>query len=73
MVVTRRLEIGSRLGLEAGSQDRSVLLEDRVSEIIWEEVIEIVRGQIPEMIGSFKTFMVEYLSSTMQPLLRRIP
>ena len=36
------------------------MLEDRVSEIIREEVIEIVRGQLPEMFGSIKTVMFEY-------------
>ena len=34
--------------------------EDHVREIIQEEVIEIIRGQILEMIGSFKTAMVQY-------------
>ena len=44
----------------AGSQDRPALSEDRVSEIIREEVIDIVRGQFLEMFGSIKTVMVEY-------------
>ena len=36
------------------------MTEDRVREIIREEVVEIVRGQIPEMFGSIKTPMMEY-------------
>ena len=40
MVVTRRLETGSRLGSGAGSQDRPALSEDNVREILQEETIE---------------------------------
>ena len=36
------------------------MTEDCVREIIGEEVLEIVWGQIPEMFGSIKTAMVEY-------------
>ena len=60
MVVTRRFKTGSRSGSGAGNQDRPVLKKDRVREIIKGEVIEIVRGQIPEMLGSIKSTMVEY-------------
>ena len=60
MVVTRRLEIGSRFGSGAGSQDRPALSEDCVSEIIREEVIRVVREKFPVMFGSIKTAMVEY-------------
>ena len=44
MLVAIRLETEFRSGLGAGSQDRPVLSEDRVSEIIREEVIEVVQG-----------------------------
>jgi len=60
MVVTRCLDTRSRLGLGAASQDRPALSKDRVSEIIREEVIEFVWGQLPEMCGSIKTAMFEY-------------
>ena len=56
----RRSEPGSGSGSGTGSQDRPTLTEDRVREIICEEVVEIVRGQIPEMFGSIKTAMMEY-------------
>ena len=62
MVVMRRLETGSRLGSGAASQDRPALSKDRVSEIIREEVIEFVWGQLPEMRGYIKTAMAEYFN-----------
>ena len=37
-----------------------MLKEDRVREIIREEVVEIARGQILEFFGSIKTYMMEY-------------
>ena len=36
------------------------MLEDCVREIIREEVVTIVRGQISEMFGSIKTMMMEF-------------
>ena len=60
MVVTRQFEAGSGLGSGAGSKNRPALTEDRVREIIREEVLDIVRGQIPEMLGSITTAMMEY-------------
>ena len=41
-------------------QEEPVMTEDWVREIIREEVVEIVRGQILEMFGSIKTAMMEY-------------
>ena len=38
-----------------------MMTEDRVREIIREEVVEIVRGQISELFGSIKTAMMEYI------------
>ena len=60
MVVTRRFKTGSESGSEAGSHGGPALTEDRVREIISEEVIEIVRGQSPKMFRSNKTAMMEY-------------
>ena len=60
MVVTRRFETRSGSGSGVGSQDRPVLTEDRVREIIHDEVVEIIWGQIPEMFGSVKITMMEY-------------
>ena len=37
-----------------------MLTEDCIREIICEEVVEIVRGQILEMFGSIKTAMMKY-------------
>ena len=71
MVVTRRFVSGSESGLGQGDQEAPVapevidqegpvLIEDRVREIIHEEEVELVRGQIPELFGSIKTAMMEY-------------
>ena len=60
MVVMRRFEDRSGSRSRAGSQDRPALTKDRARQIIREGVIEIVRGQIPEVFGSTKTAMVEY-------------
>ena len=51
---------GALTAPEIIGQDRPTLTEERVREIICEEVVEIVRGQIPEMFGSIKTAMMEY-------------
>ena len=49
---------------ETIGQGGPVLTEDRVREIIREEVVEIVPGHIPEMFGSIKTAMMEYFDET---------
>ena len=59
-MVTRKLETGSGSGSGAGSQDWPALIDDRVSEIIQEEMVTIVWGQILEMYGFIKTAMMEY-------------
>ena len=71
MVVTRRFVTGSGSGSwqddqeaqvdpEVISPEDPVLAEDRVREIIREEVIEIVRSQISELFGTIKSAMMEY-------------
>ncbi|XP_052626750.1 uncharacterized protein LOC111890364 [Lactuca sativa] len=60
MVTTRRFEIGSRSESGADSQGGPALSEDRIREIIHEEVVTIVWGQIPKMFGSIKTTMMEF-------------
>ena len=37
-----------------------MLIEDRVREIIREEVVRIVQGQIPKLFGTIKSAMMEY-------------
>ena len=60
MMVKRRFKTGTRYGSGVGSQDRPVLSDDRVKEIIREEMIKSIWGQFLEMIGAFKTVVVEY-------------
>ena len=45
---------------EVIGQEGPILTEDQVREIIHEEVVEIVRGQIPELFGTIKSAMMEY-------------
>ena len=56
----RHLGTRSKLGSGATSQDKPTFSEDRVSEIIREELIEFVWRQLREMCGSIKTAMVDY-------------
>ena len=60
MVTTRRVEIGSGSGSGVGSQGGPAFPKDRIREIIREEVVAIVRVQIPEMFGSIKTAIMEF-------------
>ena len=83
MVVMRRFVTGSgsRLGQddqgastapEVISQDGPALTEDRVREIIREEVVEIVRSQIPELFSSIKTTMMEYFGDKYTTLAKTV-
>ena len=51
---------GAPAAPEVMSQDGPALTDDQVREIIHEEVVEIVRGQILELFGSIKTALMEY-------------
>ena len=69
MVVTRRFETGSGSGVGISGQYRSGLTEDRVREIIRQEVVSIVRRQILELFGSIKTSMMEFFDDRYATLL----
>lgn len=43
-----------------GGQDSMGLTEDQVKEMIHDEVVSIVQGQILELFGSIKTSMMEF-------------
>ena len=60
MVTRRHVEIGSGSGSGAGSHGGPALSEDRVKDIIREEVVAIVWGQILEMFRSINTVMMEF-------------
>ena len=60
MVVTRRFESGSGSRAGTGGQDGPGMTEDRVREIIREEVVSIVLEQISTLFGSIKTAMMEF-------------
>ena len=63
MVMIRRVETGSGSRSGAGSQVRSAALDDRIREILREEVVAIFRDQIPELCGSIKTAMMEFFDN----------
>ena len=53
---------GSGSGVGVSGQDGPRLTKVRVREIIHEEVISIVREQIPELFGCIKTAMIEFFN-----------
>ena len=59
MAITRRFKVGSGSRSGVDGQDEPALTEDHFREIIREEVVSFVRGQIPKLVGSVKAAMME--------------